>query len=269
MEVKMKDLGKFVMYPDKIIGQGSFGYVCEGFEKDRPEFKVAIKVVPSEKIPEEADKIMLLNEIKSLINFELNENVVKLYNAVRTPNNFYLFMEYCDGGNLTTYASTFPGKKIPEADVRKIMKDIVNGFESLRENKIVHRDIKPENILRSGGKWKLADFGFSRQLDEGEKAQTLVGSPFFMAPQIITTQGNYTNKCDIWSLGALIYFLLVGQYPFTASTLEALAKTVTQTSVYYPAGVPEDLKELMQDMFKVNESERLEWKDLFRFDWKA
>eukprot|EP01017_Pseudomicrothorax_dubius_P032711 TRINITY_DN4307_c0_g2_i2.p1 TRINITY_DN4307_c0_g2~~TRINITY_DN4307_c0_g2_i2.p1 ORF type:complete len:270 (-),score=41.89 TRINITY_DN4307_c0_g2_i2:101-910(-) len=265
----MKNLGKYTVYVKRKLGEGSFGCVCEAFEDERPEVKVAVKVIPIEKLSRTADQRQLKNEIKNLIASKLNDNVVKLIDVIQTSHNFYLFMEYCNGGNLATYQSSFPENKVPEAEVRKIMKDILNGFRGLVENKIIHRDIKAENILRSGAKWKIADFGFSRQLDEGERATTLVGSPFYMAPQIVTREGNYTNKCDIWSLGVLMYYLLVGDFPFSAYTLEILAKMIKGTSVNYPAEVPEDLKELMEKMFKVQESERISWEDLFKFDWKV
>ena len=102
----------------------------------------------------------------------------------------------------------------------EIFKQICNGYKVLYQNKIIHRDIKPENILMHDGVYKIADFGFGRIVDSLDdiSIKTILGSPIYTAPQILERQG-YSAKCDIWSLGVLLYQLLFFETPFNMKTV--------------------------------------------------
>lgn len=86
-------------------------------------------------------------------------------------------------------------------------------------NKIIHRDIKPANILIKQGVFKIADFGFARQVDNNnDLMMSIAGTPFYMAPQVLLHEP-YSSKCDVWSLGMIAYELLFGKLPFTANNI--------------------------------------------------
>ena len=97
-----------------------------------------------------------------------------------------------------------------------IIKQVVKGYQELARNNTIHRDLKPANILISGGYFKICDFGFSKVIkDPSVSNKTCVGSPIYMAPQILDKK-DYSAKCDIWSLGIIFYELLHGNVPWTA-----------------------------------------------------
>ena len=95
----------------------------------------------------------------------------------------------------------------------KFLIQILNGFGELVKNGITHRDLKPENILIKDEILKLADFGFAKHSENNSFLQTIVGTPAYMAPQILNEE-RYTYKCDIWSLGVMTYEMVIGQIPW-------------------------------------------------------
>eukprot|EP01017_Pseudomicrothorax_dubius_P003395 TRINITY_DN1047_c0_g1_i10.p1 TRINITY_DN1047_c0_g1~~TRINITY_DN1047_c0_g1_i10.p1 ORF type:complete len:215 (+),score=44.85 TRINITY_DN1047_c0_g1_i10:145-789(+) len=191
-----------------------------------------------------------------------NDNLVQLIDIKKTASSIYIIMEYCSGGNLKSYIEkNGTNMTLPEAEACRILNDILQGFRVLVSKSMVHRDIKRENILLSGGKWKIADFGFSKQLRDNEvRTSTLVGSPYFMAPQISGMEGDYTNKCDIWSLGVLLYNLLYGKFPWTGRDLYELSDNIRANPLAFPdtPAVSEKTKDIIKRMLQVEEADRIE-----------
>lgn len=150
---------------------------------------------------------LLESEIKVLKSCE-NSNVIRLYDMKKTPNNFYLILEYCNGGDLDVYVKK--RKYLTENEAIDIMCQLIHGFEHLYKHKILHRDLKLANILLNDGVVKIADFGFSKMLGEEDLAATMLGSPLNMAPEVLQNQ-EYSNKADIYSLGVCYYWMLYGK----------------------------------------------------------
>ena len=111
-------------------------------------------------------------------------NIVQLYDVKKSANNIYLFQELCDKGSLEDVLSS--RRKLPEAEVLMITKQIIMGYKYLHDNKIIHRDLKPANILIKNESYKIADFGFAKYYQEGSELdtihQSLVGTPIYMCP---------------------------------------------------------------------------------------
>lgn len=109
----------------------------------------------------------------------------------------------------------------------------MSAFKLLYENKIVHRDLKPENIMISKGMCKLTDFGFSKYVEDFENYEmsTCVGTPVYMAPQILA-RSKYTTKCDIWSLGVIFYCMLVGNPPWEGRNNQELEHKIRYQRLY-------------------------------------
>lgn len=93
-----------------------------------------------------------------------NEYIVSMHEVVMTKSNLYMFLEFCDGGDLKSYIKRQPQRRIPEPQAILFLKDICQGLYACRENNIIHRDIKPANILIHQGRAKISDFGFARNL---------------------------------------------------------------------------------------------------------
>lgn len=158
------------------------------------------------------------NEIQSLNKIK-HDNIIKFVEVLRSSNNTYFVYEYCDGGTLEKQMKV---KKIyKEEEAIQIFKQLLDAMKSLVKLEIIHRDIKPENILFKDGRLKLADFGFCMPLKRGKFTRTRVGSPIYMAPEILRDQP-YDNKCDIYSLGVLLYEMLFGRAPYEDNTLSGL-----------------------------------------------
>jgi serine/threonine protein kinase len=123
----------------------------------------------------------------------------------------YLVYEFCNGGTLADFIKA--KKKLSEEEAIKIFTQLRSAFELLNREKILHRDLKPTNILFHNGVAKIADFGFCKEMMNNELTQTMVGSPIYMAPEVL--KGSvYDNRADIWSLGVIFFEMLYGFCPY-------------------------------------------------------
>lgn len=129
----------------------------------------------------------------------------------------YIVTEFCEEGDLRNYLKK--RKKLIEAEALLFLKDIMRGFEYMNQMDIMHRDLKPANILIANGRLKISDFGFARNLDNGDNTilKSVVGTPLYMSPQILNHQ-LYTNKSDLWSVGLIYYEMIHGYTPWPASS---------------------------------------------------
>jgi calcium-dependent protein kinase len=143
-------------------------------------------------------------------------NIIRIHEVFKTEFTLYIVMEQCTGGELFDELERCPKMQMPEAEFKDITYKILTALTYLHANGIAHRDLKLENFIftsknKSTRTLKMIDFGYSRTFLEGDVMDTLVGTAFYIAPEVL--DGAYTQEADLWSLGCMIYMMATGEIP--------------------------------------------------------
>jgi serine/threonine protein kinase len=237
------------------VGRGAFGTVFKAVHRFRGNW-VAIKRVTIQKRRSEAQLTALMSEI-DLLKHLRHRNIVEYIDHGLAGDALYIVMEYVEAGSL--YAMVRKHGRFPEPLVAAYMRQLLAGLQFLHSTGVIHRDIKGANILVStDGTAKLADFGVSTKVTEitsGEEA--FAGTPYWMAPEIITMSGA-TTACDIWSIGCTVIELLTGEPPYAAMTPTAcLYRIVQDDHPPIPDGISRPLRDLLLQCFQKDVDRRI------------
>ncbi|XP_050147030.1 serine/threonine-protein kinase ATG1a-like isoform X1 [Malus sylvestris] len=257
-------IGDYILGPK--VGSGSFAVVWRSRHRQLGT-EVAVKEIDKKPLsPKVSDNVLKEISILSTIN---HPNIIRLFEAIQTEDRIFLVLEYCDGGDLADYIRRHG--KVSETVARHFMRQLAAGLQVLQEKHLIHRDLKPQNLLLSTTvedtpHLKIGDFGFARSLIGG-LADTLCGSPLYMAPEIIQNQ-KYDAKADLWSVGAILFQLVTGKPPFDGNNqLQLFQNILTSTELRFPEGALEELHpdcvDLCRSLLRLNPVERLSFTEFF------
>ncbi|WBW74800.1 autophagy serine/threonine protein kinase Atg1 [Schizosaccharomyces osmophilus] len=294
-----QNIGPYVIRSE--IGRGSFAIVYKGKHSETKRV-VSIKSVLTKKLTKKLlenleSEISILKEIRHV-------HVVELIDCIKLGRFIHLVMEYCSLGDLSYFIrkrekfSSIPSLAwinvdhppvykagLNETLVRHFMQQLASALQFLRSRSLIHRDVKPQNLLLQPPPTeafleqhpqfigspklpmlKLADFGFARYLQTSSMAETLCGSPLYMAPEILRYE-KYDAKADLWSVGAVLYEMAVGKPPFKAPNHVELLRRIQRAKdvIKFPeeAFVHSDIKGLICALLKQNPADRIDYDHFF------
>jgi calcium-dependent protein kinase len=213
------------------IGAGQFGSVHVASPYSNLKQKFAIKSVPRES---GEDYLRQLEKEFRIMREADHPNIIKFFETYQDQKYFHFVIEYCEGGELFKVLSK--RGRLYEEDAIKVIKKLWSAIAHLHDKDICHRDLKPENILfkstHPDSEIKLIDFGLSTYARKGRTMKAMVGTPYYVAPEVL--KGKYQKNCDMWSIGIIAYILLWGYPPFNGETNEEIYKSIRRGKYSFP-----------------------------------
>ncbi|PWA90987.1 CDPK-related kinase 3 [Artemisia annua] len=213
----------------KEIGRGHFGHTCHarGKKGDLKDLALAVKIISKVKMTTAISIEDVRREVKILRALSGHKHLIHFYDACEDTNNVYIVMELCEGGELLDRILS-RGGRYTEADAKLIIVQILSVVAFCHLQGVVHRDLKPENFLfmskSEDADMKLIDFGLSDFIRPEERLNDIVGSAYYVAPEVL--HRSYSLEADIWSIGVISYILLCGSRPFWARTESGIFRAV-------------------------------------------
>ncbi|KAL7296641.1 hypothetical protein TKK_0010059 [Trichogramma kaykai] len=257
-EENVTDLGQlYQIYADEILGSGQFGIVYGGIHR-RSLRPVAIKVIDKLRFSTKQEA-QLKNEVSILQNISY-EGVVNLERMFETTGRIFVIMEKLKGDMLEMILSSEKGR-LNERITKFLITQILIALKYLHSNNIVHCDLKPENVLLSSNEEfpqvKLCDFGFARIIGEKSFRRSVVGTPAYLAPEVLRNKG-YNRSLDMWSVGVIIYVSLSGTFPFNED--EDINEQIQNAAFMYPTNIWKDISssaiDLINNLLQVKQRKR-------------
>ena len=255
----------------KQLGKGGYGKVYEVKNKKTREIRACKHL--SKATIKNLEKFE--REISILIKSD-HPNIIKLYEVFESQRSLYLVMEECKGGEIFDRIIQHIQKKemYSEKDAARIFQQVMSAIEYCHNNGICHRDLKPENILylnagpEKDNPIKVIDFGLSQVISADKKLSTKVGTAYYVSPEIL--QGEYTEKCDIWSAGVILYIFLSGDPPFNGANDHAIYTKISKMKFTFPEkkwkNISKEAKDLISHMI-TPESERYTAQQVLSHPW--
>eukprot|EP00250_Pteridium_aquilinum_P009678 c18853_g1_i1 orf=584-2155(-) len=252
------------------LGRGEFGitYLCT--ERDTQDV-LACKSISKGKLRTPIDVEDVRREVDIMRHLPKHPNIVTLEGVYEDDNAVHLVMELCEGGEL--FDRIVARGHYSERAAAAVTRTILEVVQLCHKHGVMHRDLKPENFLFANKKenspLKAIDFGLSVFFKPGEKFTEIVGSPYYMAPEVL--KRNYGQEVDVWSAGVILYILLCGVPPFWAETEQLVAQAILRGNVDFKRDpwpkVSENAKALVRQMLEPDPNRRLTAQQVLDHPW--
>lgn len=219
----------------RFLGKGGFARCYEFTSLDSKKV-FAGKVVLKESLKKTRTKQKLMSEIKIHRSVQ-HQNIVGFEHFFEDSENVYILLEMCSNQTLSEMIRR--RKRMTELEVQCYMVQLVNALKYLRERSIIHRDLKLGNMFLSERMdIKIGDFGLATKVEfEGEKKRTICGTPNYIAPEVLDNRIGHSYEVDIWSLGVVMYTLLIGKPPFETSDVKTTYRRIRMNAYTFPENV--------------------------------
>ncbi|GAV90516.1 Pkinase domain-containing protein/EF_hand_5 domain-containing protein [Cephalotus follicularis] len=252
------------------LGRGEFGitYLCTDVNTGD---KYACKSISKKKLRTAVDIEDVRREVKIMKHLPKHPNIVSLKDAFEDDSDVHIVMELCEGGEL--FDRIVARGHYTERAAAAVMRTIVEVVQMCHKHGVMHRDLKPENFLFANKKetspLKAIDFGLSVFFRPGERFNEIVGSPYYMAPEVL--KRNYGPEIDVWSAGVILYILLCGVPPFWAETEQGVAQAIIRSVVDFKRDpwpkVSDNAKDLVKKMLNPDPKQRLTAQEVLEHPW--
>ncbi|KAK4774488.1 hypothetical protein SAY86_009423 [Trapa natans] len=252
------------------LGRGEFGitYLCTDRENTEA---LACKSISKRKLRTAVDIEDVRREVAIMSTLPEHPNIVKLKATYEDNENVHIVMELCEGGEL--FDRIVARGHYSERAAAAVARTIAEVVRMCHSNGVMHRDLKPENFLFANKKenaaLKAIDFGLSVFFKPGERFSEIVGSPYYMAPEVL--RRNYGPEVDVWSAGVILYILLCGVPPFWAESEQGVALAILRGVIDFKRDpwpqVSISAKNLVRQMLEVNPQKRLTAQQVLDHPW--
>ena len=220
----------------RFLGKGGFARVYEFTCLDNKHVSAA-KIIPKAALSKARAKQKLMSEIK--IHRALHQtNIVGFEHFFEDQDNVYILLELCPNQTLNELLRR--RKRLTELETICYTHQAIQALKYLHSHRVIHRDIKLGNLFISGKmELKLGDFGLATKLEfDGERKRTICGTPNYIAPEVLDGKHGHSYEVDVWSLGVVIYTLLIGKPPFETSDVKTTYKRIKMNAYSFPDHIP-------------------------------
>ena len=239
----------------RFVGRGAYGTV-HLYRRRADGASVVIKQIRVEEMTKE-ERQAALNEV-NVLSMLHHPNIIQYYDNFVEDKALMIVMEYAPGGTMYEYLQKREGKILDEDEILKLFVQILLALQHVHKRNILHRDLKTQNILLNRKKRvvKIGDFGISKILSSKSKANTVIGTPCYISPELCEGKP-YNQKSDIWALGCVLYEQTTLKRAFEASNLPALVMKITKGN-FAPISerYSENLRNLIESMLHLVPSQR-------------
>ncbi|EDO19533.1 hypothetical protein Kpol_1018p65 [Vanderwaltozyma polyspora DSM 70294] len=247
----------------KTLGEGSFGKVKLAYHVTTNQ-RVALKII-NKKILAKSDMQGRIEREISYLRLLRHPHIIKLYDVIKSKEDIIMVIEYADH-ELFDYI--VQRDKMSENEARKFFQQIISAVEYCHRHKIVHRDLKPENLLLDEElNVKIADFGLSNIMTDGNFLKTSCGSPNYAAPEVISGKLYAGPEVDVWSCGVILYVMLCRRLPFDDDSIPVLFKNISNGIYTLPKFLSPGAANLIKRMLIVNPLNRISMNEIMEDEW--